>query len=346
MSIKKVYLEPTDRCNLRCEMCYRKTWEGAPVSYSLEMEKRIIAELRALPDLKEVVFGGIGEPTSYSGLPRMLTQLSDKKIILTSNMAQLSEVNKSAILNYVDQLVVSIDGGPETFEAIRHFPLEKVMDNLRSLMEEKKRLGSITPRIYVQMVISKRNLDEMRDVIDLGRSVGAEKIIVSHLLPIDMKDQDQILYTLYRNDELKDMFDRTRVYALRKGLNGHFPDYRIKTERHCRFIEGQSLMISAEGEVVPCYRFSHSGREVILGREKKLFQQSFGNVMQGELQAIYDKSTYKRFRQSVLNNQHASCLDCDLQQGCDMVRDSEMDCYGMSPSCGDCLWARNIVYCI
>ena len=346
MGIRKVYLEPTDRCNLRCEMCYRRTWEKPAMEYSLDMEKRIISELKRLPDLAEVVFGGIGEPTSYRGLARMLAELSDKKIILTSNLAQVSELNRSAILRHVDQLVVSIDGCADTFEAIRHFPLEKVMDNLRILREEKRRRGSITPRVYVQMVISKWNSDEMKEVIDLARTVGAEKVIFSHLLPVSLSDQDQVLYTLYRNDELKTLFDKTRVYAMRKGLDSYFPDYRIRTERHCRFIENHSLMINAEGEVVPCYRFSHSGSEVVLGRTKKLKRKSYGNVMREGLQAIYGKPDYVRFRQSVLNNQHASCLDCDLQEGCDMVRDSVMDCYGMTPSCGDCLWARDIVYCI
>ena len=40
-----------------------------------------------------------------------------------------------------------------------------------------------------------------------------------------------------------------------------------------------------------------------------------------------------------------SCTDCKLLSGCAYIDDNEMDCWGNSPSCAECLWARRIIAC-
>ena len=346
MSIRKIYLEPTNACNLNCEMCYRRSWSEPVKTFSREMEARIVKQMQGIETLGEVVIGGIGEPTSYTGLPGLLQAFPGVHLTLTSNLVVLTDPVREAILEHVDELIISIDGNARTFQSVRHVPLTTVLDNMKSLKQGYALGKGRGLKLVVQMVISKKNLHEMPEVLALAKEFGASRIIFSHLLPVEQKEAGQILYTLYQNEELRKCFETMRIQAMRKGLDSHFPDYRIKTERHCRFVEKDALMVAANGDVVPCYRFSHDGREFVLGREKHLCKKSFGNVLQENLMEIYMKPEYVRFRQDVLHGQHPSCLDCDLQEGCDLARDNALDCYGLSPSCGDCLWARNIVYCV
>ena len=52
------------------------------------------------------------------------------------------------------------------------------------------------------------------------------------------------------------------------------------------------------------------------------------------------------FRWTVRNSHYPSCIDCQQADGCVMAQTNEGDCWGNRPSCGDCLWARNIVVCL
>ncbi len=346
MPIKKVYLEMTNQCNLSCAMCYRHAWDYATDAYDDQMVERIVEDLLTIDSLEEIVLGGIGEPTMHPRFLWVLERLSHLRITLTSNAAYLSPALREGILEHVDRLVVSVDGNEDSYYDIRHVPLALVMETLQWFHEHKGKKKQVWPRLAIQMVLSRKNEKDMIDVVDLAHRVGADKVIFSHLLPVSPGEQEDILYTLYQNDGLKKRFAEVRGYALKKGMATFLPDYRIKTERHCRFLDEHTTMINARGEVVPCYRFSHDGKEIILGRAKQVHKMTWGNIMEQRLQDIYDSPRYRAFRRTVQNNQYPSCLDCDLQEGCDLVRTADVDCYGVAPSCADCLWSRNIVYCV
>jgi radical SAM protein with 4Fe4S-binding SPASM domain len=196
------------------------------------------------------------------------------------------------------------------------------------------------------MVISKFNQQEILNLIDLAADLQVSQVILSNLLPATVEDKDMILYTRYENEEMHKLFKKVRNYSLRRGLEVKLPAYQLKTERRCRFIEDDATMITAEGDVVPCYRFVHDGTEIVYGRPKVIKAHSFGNINNETLTTIYDSAPYKNYRTTVLNNHYPSCIDCDLVDGCDMVRDASADCYGNTPSCADCLWSRNIIYCV
>ena len=68
--VRKVYLEPTTRCNLHCRTCVRNVWEEPLEDMSATTFERVLDGLRDLPELREVVFGGYG---SLSGIPRSWT---------------------------------------------------------------------------------------------------------------------------------------------------------------------------------------------------------------------------------------------------------------------------------
>ena len=54
---------------------------------------------------------------------------------------------------------------------------------------------------------------------------------------------------------------------------------------------------------------------------------------------------YETFRYIVKNAIYPSCTDCSLREVCDFTKNTEFDCWGNHPSCGDCLWARSLIQC-
>jgi MoaA/NifB/PqqE/SkfB family radical SAM enzyme len=69
LPLSKVYVEPTNRCNLMCRTCMRNAWDEPPGDMSLATFARVIDGLRAVDPPPTVFFGGIGEPLFH---PQML----------------------------------------------------------------------------------------------------------------------------------------------------------------------------------------------------------------------------------------------------------------------------------
>lgn len=346
MPIRKINLELTDRCNLSCTMCYRQSWKEPPRHMDDETLGRVIEDMQRIETLDEIVIGGIGEPTMHPRIREVLETFSDHPLTLTTNGTVMTDALMETIVETVDHLVISIDGLSDKFFAIRGIDLQHVLDNVAAINALKRQRGRKTPHLIFQMVLSESNKSDVFEIMDLVSGLGATQFIVSNLLPATMADQDLILYGPYESLPSKKLFQKIRTHALRKGLDVKLTEYRLKTERRCRFVENDTLVINSKGDVNPCYRFAHDGTEVVFGREKKIQAHAFGNVISEHLKDVWESEGYRTYRAMVYDNHYPSCTDCDLVDGCDMVRDTLGDCYGNAPSCGDCLWVRNLIYCV
>ncbi|WP_350342894.1 tungsten cofactor oxidoreductase radical SAM maturase [Proteinivorax tanatarense] len=345
MNLKKVYLELTDKCNLNCKICYREAWAHRPQHMKESLLENIKQQISKVNNLDEIMLGGIGEPTYSPLFEKALWLLQDYHLTVTTNGTLLNENNIDLLSEYVDVIVISIDGLRDCYENLRGANLDKVITGIKKIDKAKRGRGSKSPHVQVQFVASRDNIDDIFGLIDLCAELNIEKLIISNLLPQDEKNADKILYTRYENKEVKQLFSRVRNYSFSKGVNLFIPNIELKTERRCNFIIEGATFITSTGQVTPCYRFAHDSKEYVFGREKNIRAKSFGDLNCSDIQAIWQSKEYTEFRNSVYNNLYPSCTDCDLVEGCDMVNDADTNCYGVSPSCSDCIWARNIVVC-
>jgi tungsten cofactor oxidoreducase radical SAM maturase len=345
MSLKKVYLELTNACNLNCTICYRRSWNEP----TIQMERPLFSEIKKQTDdidtLTSFVIGGIGEPSCSPIICEVIDGLSEYQLIVTTNAVTIDDSLLDCIAASVNRVMISIDGVGETFAKIRGTGIEPVINTIIRINERKKKKKSAYPEIGIQFVLSKDNVSDIFGVIDIASELSADSMIVSHLLPQARENAEKILYGKYENKEIRLLFSRISNYAFGKGIKLILPNYELKTERCCRFIEDDAAFITASGEVVPCYRLAHSCLEYVFGREKHVMAHSFGNVKDRSLNDIWNSKDYENYRQTVRNNRYPSCLDCDLVDGCDLVKDTSSDCYANAPSCADCVWSRNLVIC-
>ena len=70
----KVYVEPTNRCNLECRTCMRNVWEESTGEMSGSTFARIIEGLQAFSPVPRVFFGGLGEPLVHPNIIEMVAQ--------------------------------------------------------------------------------------------------------------------------------------------------------------------------------------------------------------------------------------------------------------------------------
>jgi len=312
---------------------------------SIELFEKLNKNIDDISSIDTIVLGGIGEPAIAPVIEQAIVALKKYKIILTTNALSIDNSLMDLIVENTHMVMISIDGMHDSFLKIRGAILNNVLENAFKISELKKTRGKNLPYIGVQCVISKDNINDIFEMIDLANKLNAHILVLANLIPQTCDNSDKILYTRYENRNMADLFKKVLSYSSRKGVNIVFPNYELKTERRCSFIDDNSVFVTAAGEVAPCYRMSHTYTEYVFGRKKTVLKHSFGNVGSESLKNIWESRQYVSFREMVRNNYYPSCIDCDLVEGCDMVKDSSADCYTNSPSCADCLWARKVTFC-
>jgi tungsten cofactor oxidoreducase radical SAM maturase len=345
MPLNKIYLELTNKCNMECSFCYRNSWDEKLNDMNSELFTKIKKDIDDIRSVKSIVLGGIGEPTIAPIIAEAIAELKKYKITLTTNALTINNSLMNLIVENTHMVMISIDGLHDSYLRIRKAFLNDVIENVDKINDLKRLRNKNTPYVGIQYVVSKDNIHDIFDIIDLAGRLNAHILVISNLIPQTSENHDKILYTRYENKDMALLFKKVLSYSSRKGVNILFPNYELKTERRCSFIDDDATFITASGEVVPCYRMSHTYTEYVFGRKKTVLKHSFGNVGNENLNSIWENRGYANFRDMVRNNRYPSCIDCDLVEGCDMVKDTSTECYAGSPSCADCLWARKITFC-
>jgi len=310
------------------------------------MSETVFAEIvDETASAKTVVIGGVGEPTAHPEFCRYSRLLAHENMELTSNAYQWDEDTLQTIATLYKKVTVSVDGLPESFLAARGFEFEILAENVRWLVQLKKAARSKFPLIHAQLVLSKENLHDVKKLIPLLKEIGFERFVISNLLPQTERDKDNIVYTPYLSKELRDFVNSWYPVASANQLPIKIPRTKFSAEHRCAFVEAGALFVTAEGDIAPCYRFAHDGREYVFGREKRVRAVSFGNILQKSLYEVWECKDYLTFRFQNYASRYPSCVDCDYVECCGYITTSEADCRANEPSCADCLWCRGLIEC-
>jgi len=309
---------------------------------SQEVFSKVLAEVH---NIETLVIGGIGEPTAHPLFAEYSQKLSHNFMELTSNAFFWDDKTLETIVLHYKRVTVSVDGLPEFFQIARGFSFDVMATNVNRLIEKKKALNSKTPVIHAQLVLSKDNFDDVKELIPLLKKVGFAKFIISNLLPQNKDDSDKIIYTTYLDEKLRRSVTSWYPIASRSGIPIKLPMTKYSSEHRCVFVENDALYITADGNIAPCYRFAHDGKEYVFGREKKVRAHYFGNILDETIADIWTHPEYLDFRCRNYASRYPSCIDCDYIEMCDYITTSEADCRANEPSCADCLWCRELIEC-
>ena len=366
----KVYIEPTSACNLSCRTCMRHSWSEPTGTMTMATFERLIEALRSVPSFHTMSFWGMGEPLLHPHIVAMVQAakgLGAETEMITNGLLLNADKTKGLVAAGLDRLVVSVDGTTSKAHAKNRTgaDLETVKTNITALRRMRRDMGRENPEIGIEFVLMRRNLGEVQKLRSLASDLGASFIILTNVLPYTEELKDEILYWISADRPWADgksiwfprvsvpRFDARREYleplaSLIWPTGGTAePIQRVHrspdNDGHCRFIEQGATVVAWDGEVSPCIALMHSYRCFVLDREKTIKRYAVGNVAQEDILQIWNKAEYKSFRKRVLDFDFAPCIHCG---GCDFVESNEQDCHGNTfPTCGDCLWARNIIVC-
>lgn len=201
----QVYLDTTARCNLRCRMClvayqeerYRrkppqiaKRLRSLPQDMSRDLFLRIAADL--FPRTKTLYLSCGFEPLMSKDFGWFLEQTAPYAIPnvgFTTNGVLLTEaMARRCVETPVHEVSVSLDGSrAETFEDIRTgAKWDRVLANIRQLVQLRDAARSPYPRLRLNFVLMRRNIEEVVEFIDLAHELGAEILDFRHVVIFDI----------------------------------------------------------------------------------------------------------------------------------------------------------------
>ena len=366
----KVYVEPTSACNLSCRTCMRHSWNEPVGTMTGATFQRLIASLAAVPSFHTMAFWGMGEPLLHPEIASMVKAAKDlgaETELITNGLLLSPELARALVAAGLDRLVVSVDGAtPRRHAENRNgADLETIKANVLALRRLRHEMQRMQPEIGIEFVLMRRNLDEVRNLRGLASELGASFIVLTNVLPYTKEVSNEILYWISADRPWADgrsiwfpKISVPRFDARRENLEplasliwpaGGTAEPIQRADRfpgndgHCRFVEQGSMVVGWDGAVSPCIALMHSYTCFVLDREKRIRRYVLGNVGEEDVRGIWEKEEYRRFRKRVLDFDFPPCIHCG---GCDFVDGNEQDCYSSAfPSCGDCLWARNIIVC-
>jgi len=359
--LARVYVEPTNRCNLECRTCIRNKWD-APLGFMTRRTYASIVEgLRSFSPVPVVFLGGFGEPLAHPDIVSMVTQakaLGADVELITNGTLLSRDISRKLIEAGLDRLWVSLDGAtPESYADVRlGAALPEVLANLAWFRDSCHLAFPHRPQMGVVFVAMKRNIRDLPAVLRLGSQLGMQHFLVTNILPYTAQMRKEILYSRALGDfvygaslELPklDMNEKTRkpfYRALRSGKKVAFAGNRLgEANNRCPFIESGSTAINWEGNVSPCLPLLHTNTNFLEERERVSRKYVVGNAGEYDLQTLWNRRDYVALRERIKAFDFSPCYICG---GCEFSESNEEDCFGNPfPTCGGCLWAQGVIQC-
>ena len=200
-ALRKVYVEPTNTCNLDCRTCVRHSWdepEGFMEWATFEAVVDGLAQATA-GEQGTVAFMGLGEPLlhpRFLDMVRLAKQRGLRAEVTTNALLLDDELAAGLLEAGLDQLVVSIDGASaEAFGRVRSgASLERVVENVQRLHDGSGPNYGPGTRIGVEFVAMRSNVAELPGLSRLAARLGATFIIVSNVLAYTPELLGETLY--------------------------------------------------------------------------------------------------------------------------------------------------------
>ena len=305
---QNLYLEVTNRCNLKCRACilYRGCWEPAR-DMTLDELVRITDQS---PQLERIALHGIGEPLLNDELPAMIRHLKYRHafVFFNSNGILLDENRQNELIDAgLDELRISLDAADrQNYKAMRNSDrFEQIISNLRSLVKRMRRLQETRPALSLWYLGTRKNIDALPNFIRLAADIGVNQIYLQRLVYFTDDDGYGLATskkTLVASDgrarqrveQGQDLAKQLGVQFNASGLTSPLESVQADSDnRHpwkgC-FRPTTLMYITANGNVLPCCisPFSTSDYSSII----------LGNVFETPLEEIWLGLKYRAFRKS------------------------------------------------
>jgi len=226
MKIKKLDVELTSRCNLKCPFCFHTIMDLPKKDLNLSVFNKI--------DLNNITFidvcGNVGEPVCHPEFFNFIDMIKDRTLIKISTNGSVhkekwwSQLAKKLKRTRNSFIIFALDGLEETH--IKH----RVGANYKQTLKNIEAFNKAGGKSYAQLIIFKHNAHEVDDLKKVSKDLGCINLMV----------RSSVFYN--------DLYERpTEDTKTRHEACG---DLNIKVL--CKHLDKELIFIDFEGQVFPC----------------------------------------------------------------------------------------------
>ncbi|MDD5417073.1 MAG: radical SAM/SPASM domain-containing protein, partial [Candidatus Aenigmarchaeota archaeon] len=197
------------------------------------------------------------------------------------------ENTKAMVDSGLDDLNISLDGASqETYSKYRkQGNFQTTIDNIKNLVEEKKKSGKKYPKITLQFIVMKHNEHEIDKIKQIAKELGVDSLQIKSVKVDTVEEAKQYL--------------PSKENLRRYNIEGeHLVQAGAKSKMTCKMLWTEAT-IWADGSVVPCC-YDYSSKHV------------FGNAFKTGFKEIWKGEKMNNFRKQFLKdmNQIPICKNC------------------------------------
>jgi Fe-coproporphyrin III synthase len=314
-SLPIVILMPHSSCNCRCVMCdiWRANHEKREISTD-ELRKHVSA-FSSL-GVEEVVLSG-GEALLHHNLWSFCDILKSTRVkitLLTTGL--LLEKYSRQISDYIDEVIISVDGSEEVHDSIRRIPngFSKVAQGIKALRDTSANI-----RITGRCVLQRSNYFDFNNIVTSAQEIGLERIsflaadiateAFNHESALEGQRQNEIALTREEVQEFEGIIESSFT-SLRsqyvRGFIAERPDKMRQIVQYYKAINGGcdfpqtkcnapwvSAVIESDGRVQPCF-----------------FHKPYGNIFDDTFLHLINSPSAVRWRKDLDIGKDPVCRKC------------------------------------
>ena len=303
-------IEPTNKCNLDCQMCMRQEAFGDGENMGLETFKHIYDQFKPA----SITLNGWGEPLLNAELGQMIeyAQSRGTTVNVTTNGLLLKRKYAEIIAVGLSKLNVSLDTVNLAYyqEIRRNSTLELVVEGIRLFNEHK----SAKQKLQVSAVLVERTLDDMFPFVDQMADLG---IATLHFEPLLFyREEYKALLgkyadrTIYRR-RLEEIMRYVQTKGIASDIDQVMRNLRFKFDayenprqpgfRDC-LLPWYGIYVNVKGHVHVCCARGH------------VRSGSLGNALEEDILTLWNGRGYRMVRENLVRGRppYPECACCTL----------------------------------
>ncbi len=286
-----------------CITCPARLWKDSNIKKEMDFDTFLkLSKYFKHTDL--VHLQGWGEPLLHDRIFDMIkiVKKTSKVGFTTNGLLLKREVNKKIVELEVDFVAVSFAGTTkEGHGSLKTSNLSRITENVKDLV--KARGGLEKPHIIFTFLMSKTNVRELPDLVDLAADLGVNEVVVRNLDYVfdEATDKLRAFSCFHEKDYLKliDSISEARKRAIKRNIK--FRPYPLVMEEivMCDANPLKGLVISAEGDLYPCIYLNLPFKKIpriFCGQRIEIEKPYFGSI--DDFWNSWNSKDYVEFRKA------------------------------------------------